>query len=316
MDTASLEIFAAVFRAGSLAAVARERGVDPSLVSRAVAGLEEELGIKLFARSTRRLVPTDAGKLYFERIEKILADLDSAHAALLDVGDAPSGVVRLTVSIGFGKVFILPLMEDFQKENPNIVLDLMLDDGPLDLTAKHIDLAIRLGPPITEGNLIVRRLMHTRYAVCASPAYLARHGAPTEPSELAARDCILINLPGFRSAWKFRKDGEEFPVVSVKGNLLVSHAFSARQSAEAGLGPTLLADWMMRDAIEAGTLVNLFPDFEVAALSFDTGAWLVYPQQDHIPLKTRRVIDFLTARLARRREPFPSARRPDAPQMP
>ena len=300
MDTEDLRTFAAVFRAGSLAAVARERGVDPSIVSRAIAGLEEELGIRLFVRSTRRLAPTDAGQLYFNRIEKILADLDAARAALTDFAETASGVVRLTTSIAFGKVFLLPLMEAFQKENPKIVLDLVLDDSPLDLAARRIDLAIRLGPPPPGGSLIVRRLLHTRYAVCASPSWIEVHGALAHPSALAQHDCILLNLPGFSTAWTFRKSGEAPLTVQVKGNLLVSHSFSVRQSAEAGLGPTLLADWMNHDAFEQGTLVNLFPDYEVTATTFDTGAFLIYPEQDHVPLKTRRVIDFLAANIGGR----------------
>jgi len=272
MDTDTLKTFAAVFRVGSLAAVARERGVDPSIVSRAIASLEEELGIRLFVRSTRRLAPTDAGKLYFARIEKILADLDAARAALTDLAATASGVVRLTTSIAFGKVFLLPLMEAFQKQHPKIVLDLVLDDNNLDLAARQIDLAIRLGPPLAAGSLIVRRLMRTRYAVCASPAYVASHGAPEHPSELAERDCIRLNVPGFSTTWTFRRPGDAPLTVAVKSNLLVSHSFSARQSAEAGLGPTLLADWMNHDAFEQGTLVNLFPDYEVTATTFDTGA--------------------------------------------
>ena len=300
MDTEALKTFAAVFRAGSLAAVARERGVDPSIVSRAIAGLEEELGIRLFVRSTRRLAPTDAGKLYFDRIEKILADLDAARAALTDLAETASGVVRLTTSIAFGKVFLLPLMEAFQKEHPKIVLDLVLDDNNIDLVSRQIDLAIRLGPPLAAGSLIVRRLLRTRYAVCASPSWVASHGAPAHPSDLAACDCILLNMPGFSTAWTFRKPGEEPLTVPVKGNLLVSHSFSVRQSAEAGLGPTLLADWINHDAFAQGTLVNLFPDYEVTATTFDTGAWLIYPEQDHLPLKTRGVIDFLVANIGGR----------------
>lgn len=293
MNIASLEIFADVFRAGSLAAAARARDVDPSLVSRAVAALEEEIGAKLFVRSTRRLSPTDAGRIYFERVAKILRELDVAKTLATEAAGTPSGVVRLTASVSFGKVFLLPLMEAFQKAYPKIVLDLVLDDSNLDLAGRNIDLAIRLGPQIRKGDLIVRRLMRTRYSVCASPAYLRQAGPLKHPSELATRDCILIGLPGYKSAWTFRKEGRTLPVVQVKGNLVVSHAYAARQAAAASLGPALIADWISDDAVADGDLVRLFPGYDVAAISFDTAAWLVYPARDHLPAKTRCVIDFL-----------------------
>jgi DNA-binding transcriptional LysR family regulator len=111
------------------------------------------------------------------------------------------------------------------------------------------------------------------------------------------RGCILLNVPGFSTAWTFRRAGEAPLTVPVKGNLFVSHSFSVRQSAEAGLGPTLLADWMTHDAFAQGTLVNLFPTYEVTATTFDTGAWLIYPEHDRLLLKTRRVIDFLVANI-------------------
>lgn len=313
MNTASLEIFADVYRAGSLAAVARDRDVDPSLISRAITGLEDELGVRLFTRSTRRLAPTDAGKVYFDRIGKVLRDLDDAAVAAAETAGAPSGVVRLTASVSFGKVFLLPLMEAFRKAHPKIVLDLILDDSNLDLAARNIDLAIRLGPQIRKGDLIVRRLMRTHYSVCASPAYLRRHGSIAHPSQLADRDCILIGLPGFKSAWTFRKNGRTLPAVQVKGHLVVSHAYAAREAAAAGLGPALIADWISEDAIASGELVRLFPGFDVAAISFDTAAWLVYPVRDHLPAKTRCVIDFLAKNINRRPEPDAPAGRKRAP---
>lgn len=300
MNLSSLEIFADVYRAGSLAAAARARDVDPSLISRAIANLEDELGVRLFVRSTRRLAATDAGKIYFDRIGKVLRDLDDAAVAAAETAGAPSGVVRLTVSVSFGRVFIVPLMDAFRKTHPTIVLDLILDDSNLDLAARNIDLAIRLGPQMREGDLIVRRLMRTRYSVYASPGYLAQHGVLRHPAELSSRDCILIGLPGYKSAWTFRKNGRTLPVVPVKGNLMVSNAYAARQSAEVGLGPALLADWICADAVASGALVKLFSDYEVAAISFDTAAWLVYPARDHVPAKTRCVIDFLARNISDR----------------
>jgi DNA-binding transcriptional LysR family regulator len=289
-----------VVRRGSYAAVAKERGVNPSIVSRRIASLEDDLKMRLFSRSTRRLSLTDAGKSYFDSITGILAQINIARDHAMEHTGAISGTVRLTASVGVGKNFIVPLLREFKELYPGIALDLLLDDANRNLVVDSIDLALRLGPPIKSGDFIIKRLMHTTYRVCATSEYLAREGRPETPASLSERECVLIGLPGFNSMWKFRRNGhvEEVPV---KGSLVVSQPFAARQCVEAGLGVALIADWMCDGLIAEGTLVNLFPDFDVTATTFDTGAWLVYPTRDQLPLRTRAVIDFLTARISSQR---------------
>jgi DNA-binding transcriptional LysR family regulator len=289
----NLAIFDTVMQEGSFAGAARRLSLDPSSVSRAIAALEHDLGARLFERSTRRLVPTEAGQTYHRSVSDLLARLQSAREAARDAAGAIAGEVRLGTSISFGKTFVVPLIPAFRAAQPQIALDIVLDDGVQDLVKDRIDLAIRLGPCIDSGDLIVRRLMQTRYRVCASPAWLAEHGPLPQPKELAAHDCVLLAMPGFRSAWTFRDRGGVEIEVPVRSSVLVSNPYAALQCAESGLGPTLIATWMCRTALAERRLVDVFPRHEVTATTFDTGDWLIYPAATQLTSRARIVADFL-----------------------
>lgn len=293
MDIALLQTFAAVARAGSFAAHARDRGVDPSSVSRAVAALEEEIGVRLFDRTTRRLAPTEAGRLYLARIAPLLAELDSAADAARDAVTEPSGLLRVTASVTFAERWLMPRVASFRAAHPRIELELALTDAVLDLVAEGIDLGIRLGPAVT-GPLVVSKLFDTRYRVVASPAYLARAGHPARPSELADHDGIAFALPGLHSIWRFRRRGEEVAEEVTPGAALsVSNALAIRRAALDGLGCALLADWTIAGDLKDGSLVDLFPDHEASASAFGTAAWIVYPSRNYVPARVRAFIDHL-----------------------
>ena len=138
------------------------------------------------------------------------------------------------------------------------------------------------------------KLMPTRYRVVASPGYVAAMGAPAKPSDLIGRPCLLLSLTGFRSRWVFRKAGQSEDV-AISGQFVISNPLALQVAALAGLGPTLLADWLIEKDLEEGRLVDLFPAHDVTATTFDTAAWLLYPSRAYLPRKTRSVIDFLRA---------------------
>ena len=170
MDISTLQIFVEVMRQGSFAAVARDRDLDPSSVSRTIAALEKELGVRLFQRTTRRLSPTEAGTVYFERIEPLVEEMQQAIDIALDTAGQPKGTLRVTASVSFGQKCIVPLLPDFGFRYPELAIDLFLTDAVVDLFAERIDLAIRLGL-LTDSTLVAQPLMRTRYRVCASPQY-------------------------------------------------------------------------------------------------------------------------------------------------
>ncbi len=296
MDTDILRQFVAVARRGSFAAAARARAADPSVVSRAIAALENELGVRLFQRSTRRLALTDAGARYLARVSPLLDELDHARDDVASAGAEIAGTVRLTTSITYGHVRLVPLLPDILLAFPRLRLDLVMTDARLDLVAEGIDLAIRLGPA-AQGELIRVKLADTRYLVCASPAWVAAHGMPAGPLTLAAQSCVLFDLAAFRSRWRLRDRAGVVTEVPVDGAVVASSLLAVRDCAIAGLGPALLPDWLAADALAAGRLANLFPDHDAAAGDFASAAWILYPSRSYLPARVRGVIDFLRPRL-------------------
>lgn len=298
MDTDALALFIDVAKAGSFALVARDRGVDPSSVSRAIAALEARVRSRLFQRTTRSLALTEAGELYLARAPAIV----EAAMRLLDESDSadsePVGTVRLTASVAFGEECLVPLLGAFGRQLPGLTLELVLSDTNLDIVADRIDLAIRLGND-HRADLRGKRLFRTRYHVVAAPAYVAANAPITTPQDLHGRDCLLFSLPDFRSRWRFRSEtGDED--VTIGGKFMISNALALRHAALDGCGPALLANWLIDTDIASGALVDLFPGHKAAATGFDTAAWLLWPSRDYLPRKTRAVMDFFGHSLADR----------------
>jgi DNA-binding transcriptional LysR family regulator len=296
METETLRLFVAVARRGSFAAVARAEASDPSAVSRAVAALEAELGIRLFQRSTRRMALTEAGARYLERVGPLLDELARARDDASAVGREVSGTLRMTASITYGHVRLVPQLPALHAAFPRLQFELLMTDARVDLVAEGMDLAIRLGPA-AHGDLIGVKLSDTRYVVGASPDWVARHGAPRLPEDLRGRPCVLFNLGEFRSRWRFRDAAGVLTEVPVDGPVVASSLLAVRDCTLAGMGPALLPDWLVAAETASGRLVDLFPGYAVTATDFATAAWLLYPSRAYLPGKVRAVIDFLRPRL-------------------
>jgi len=292
MDTATLDLFSLVVKNGSFAAAAREKNMDPSSVSRLIAGLETKLGVRLFQRNTRQLALTEAGSVYYQRIEPLMEELQRAGHAAADVSSRVTGTLRVTASNSFGLKFVVPRLPAFTEKYPDLVVDLMLTDTVVDLLADRVDVAIRLGS-LPDSNLVAQLLTYTRYRVVASPGYLNKHGTPTIPAQAREHNCLLFPLPGFRSQWIFQDENGVQNEVSISGKLLLTSAIGLQQCALAGMGIALLADWLVADDISSGKLIELFPAWEVAALDFKSAAWFVYPSRSYVPLKVRVFIDYM-----------------------
>ncbi len=292
MDLSVLQVFVEVMRQGSFAAVARDRNVDPSSISRAIAGLEQELGVRLFQRTTRRLSPTEIGKVYFDRVEPLVDELRAAMEVAADTAGQPRGTLRVTASVAFGQHCIVPLLPQFQALYPDLTVDLLLTDAVVDLLAERIDVAIRLGH-LADSTLVTQRLMITRYSVCASPDYLKRLGPPASPEDIAHHNCLLFPLSGFRSSWRFRDGQGHETAVPVQGRTIISSGIALQHCAIAGMGLALLPHWLVGQDLRSGALVKVLPDYKVTGTDFATAAWLVYPSRRYMPSKVRVWIDFL-----------------------
>lgn len=297
MELDQIKLFAEVARQGSFAAAARTHGLDPSSVSRAIASLEDGLGVRLFQRSTRKVSLTEAGSTFLRLAEPALDELDRARDAARSLTSGPCGVVRLTTSLAFGTAILTPALKDLKRQHPHLAVDLVMTDEVVDLIADKIDLAIRLGPMPSEGG-VISKLVDTRYFAVASPEYLRNRPMPEAPEALSLHRCLRMGFDGRRSIWRFKPNGRgNVMEVAVDGDVAISSPLALREAAREGLGPALLPDWLVAGDIADGTLVDLLPDWWAAAHSFDAGAWAVYPSRNFLPGKTRAVMDFLKRRL-------------------
>lgn len=299
MDTQHLKIFIEVVKQGSFAAAARRLQLPPPQITRAIAGLEGELGARLLHRTTRRVSLTDPGAAFLERISVVVDELDAAADELRVSATDISGRVRISASVALGQAMIVPLLGAFHERYPRIELDLQLSDRVVDLRDQHIDIAFRQSHSIDES-LVGFQLGQLCYRLCASPGYVAKHGAPERPSDLADHDCLRIALRGFGSEWSFRLRGASdasIETVSVGGWLTSSSALALRQAAIDGAGPVMLANWLLDSEIRAGRLVELLPAYDATSTHFDLGVWLLYASRQHLPRRVRVVVDFLRTQL-------------------
>ncbi|MEM9344003.1 MAG: LysR substrate-binding domain-containing protein [Pseudomonadota bacterium] len=297
MEIEQITLALAAQEQGSFAKAAERAGLDPSVVSRQIAGLERRLGFRLFERTTRRLAVTEAGQAYLDRVRPLLADLGEAEAAARDLVAMPKGRLRVTASTAFGQVVIVPMLSAFQAAHPDLTVELRLSDGLVDMVGEGVDVAVRLSRE-APADTVVRRLMRVRYRVVAAPDWAGRLERPEDLSDVG---CVVFPYPGFRDVWQFRKGGALMEV-PVRGSLEITGALALAEAARHGLGPALLAEWLVAGDLASGRLVDLFPDHEVAATGFDSAAWVMFPSRAYLPLKTRRFIEALTDHVAETKE--------------
>lgn len=298
MDLEQLRTFIEVVRQGSFAGAARSLHLEPSKVTRAVAALEMELGVRLLQRTTRQLSLTEGGESYLAQVSPLLAELDLAAEELRAGSGQLRGLVRVTASVAFGQTALVPLLPEIHRRHPGLELDLILTDAVVDLVSQRVDIALRLGPAVN-SSLVGQRLRNVRFRVVASPAYLQQHGRPRQPADLADCRCLRFPLPGYRTLWRFRNASDgQVQEVAIQGWLVASTALALRQSALDGLGPALLADWLIDKDIQAGRLVDLFPGVEATATDFDSAVWLLYAiRERQLPKRVQSVLGLLREHL-------------------
>lgn len=286
----AMQVFNRVAELHSFAAAARDMGLSTSSVSRHVSDLEDELGVRLFNRTTRRLSLTDDGIEYRARSLAILNDLDDLHSTTRDQHRDPSGRIRITASVTLGEAWLVRLLPGFLKQYPDVFVELDLTDRVVDLVEESFDVGIRSGE-LRDSSMIARHLLGLCYTVCASPAYIARYGTVSHPHELKKHRCIQYLQPNRQSDdWWFVIDGKE-TWVTVDGILAVNNAWAARDLACADVGICWVPDFVVKSDIENGTLVHLMPEFEGSA----DPVHAVYPTKRHLSARVRVFVDYLVS---------------------
>src|SRR3984885_13044706 len=239
---AALEIFVRVVDTGSFSAVARHQRIGQPAVSKAVVQLEEWLGVSLLMRSTRNVVPTEAGRVFYERAKRTIEEADEAVLAAQGSARGLSGSLRVSASICFGRLHVIPSLASFLAEHPNLDLELVLDDRLVDLVNEGIDVALRTGA-MPNSNMTARRIAEGRSVVVATPAYLQRHGTPTSPDELISHQAIILTRGGGRDSFTFRKADAEVSV-ALQGRLKVTQAEGLREAVTCDLGLAVCSEWL------------------------------------------------------------------------
>ena len=288
-----MRLFVRVAEMGSFVAVANQTNVARSVVTRQVAALEAHLGTKLIARSTRRLSLTSAGALYLEKCREILGLVEVAESELTDNRQAPRGLIRITLPLSFGVRQLTPLLGDFLRENPAIALELDFNDRRVNLIEGGFDLAIRIADRL-EGGDVARKIGSSRDVTVASPDYLARHGRPRHPDDLAAHTCLSYLLV-HRGGWAYRVD-DELRWFDAKSRLQANNGDALIAAATQGLGITRAPTFIAEQALRSGALEIILADFATPEL----GIYAVFPGNRYVPHRVRALVDFLAARIGPR----------------
>ena len=289
----AMSTFLAVVEDGSLSATARRLKTPLPTVSRKISELELHLRTKLFNRSSRQLVLTDAGSSYLAACKRILADVTEAERTASGEYAAPTGELSVTTPIGIGRTILIPIMVDFLKTYPDIKARLIPSDRPLSLFQEHIDVGVRLGA-LPDSSLKALSVGTTCRVACASPAYLAARGTPRQPEDLAGHDCI--HYAGFSQpdAWTFVRDKATI-AVPVSTRLFVGSAEAAYAAARAGIGITIALSYQLTTAPEPRAVTTLLDEFRPPPLPIN----LVYAANRFLPIKVRAFLDFAAPRLKR-----------------
>ena len=277
---------------GSFAAVAEHIGVARSVVTRQIAALETHLGVKLMARSTRRLALTSAGSAYLEKCRVILNLVEAAEADVAAERLTPRGNIRISLPLSFGIRRLAPLLLDFSQRHPEVSLDMDYSDRRSNLIEEGIDLAIRITRRLEPGD-VARKIGTGRMLVVAAPEYLARHGRPQHPAELAHHECLGYASVGTPMPWQFMIDGqlESFPV---RSRINANNGDVLTEAAAQGLGITLQPDFIAAGYLDAGRVEQILADFAIPEL----GIYAVLPSNRHVPHRVRVLMDALAAALA------------------
>lgn len=292
----AMAILVAAVETGSLSGAGRRLGAPLPTISRKVSDLEAHLKTQLLVRSTRRLTLTDAGAAYLAACRRILEQVDEAERAAGGEYAAPRGELVVAAPIAFGRLHILPLVNAFLARFAEIDVRLALSDRNTQLIDDHIDVAARIGP-LPDSSLVATRVGSVRYVVCASPGFIAAHGTPRSPSDLDGLPAVTFDALGAGDRWRFRAPGAGGEsAAAVRTRLSVSTAEAAIDAASAGVGVTRVLSYQIADAVRAGRLTVLLPEFEGERLDVN----LIHPGQGRLPLKTRAFLDMAAPQLRRR----------------
>ena len=284
--------FAAAARNGSFAKAARELSQTPSTIAKSIGRLESQLGVKLFHRTTRQVSLTADGQQLFSQCQRILDEVELLRSAAAGARGEPSGLLRIEAPLTYGKRVVLPVLAKLLERHPRLRIDARLSDQVSDVIREGLDAAIRTGT-LGDSRLVARQIGQQSLVVCASPAYLERHGTPRIPADLGQHQCLLFRMPssGRDRPWQFRIDGD-IVEVQPESRLRLGDGEALVDAAIAGLGIAQVPDYMAADAHGAGRVVEVLREFRAPPIPIS----VVYPTSRMLPPRVRVLIDALSER--------------------
>ncbi|MBV8918054.1 LysR family transcriptional regulator [Bradyrhizobium sp.] len=290
--------FVRIAEAGSIRGGAERLGLTISAASKALRRLESRVGVPLVRRNSHGLSLTDDGEALLIHGRRILAELEAVEGMLAQSGEKPRGRVRISLPVAFGRMYVLPLLVEYQRQHADVVVDLKLEDRFSDLVGDGVDLALRMTrDQPRDSNLVARRLTSSRLVLCASPSYLDKHGVPQSPEDLAEHVCLAFSHSGL--SYRYRLSKNEVPFdYGVAPRLAIDNGEALRDAAIAGLGLCQLHAYIAAPEIESGRLRPVLLDY----LAPPIGIYAVYQSRDPMSLKVRSLIDHLALQV---KEPAP-----------
>lgn len=286
-----MNVFVAVADAGSFSKAAEKLRLSAPAVTRAVASLEDRLRIRLFNRSTRQVKLTEAGASYLENCRRILADIEAADNLASGARQIPRGHLRVTTSITFGRLCLTPIVQSYLATHPQVTASVYCYDRYVSLLDEGMDIAVRLGE-LDDSSMIARRVGEVRRMLIASPDYIAKHGAPTHPDQLADHKIIGFSGLSPRHDWPMMIDGNKVNT-TVRPTLAVNDFLAVVEAVKSGQGIAIAQSYAVADECKAGRLVSILDEF----MQIRSPVHLVYPENRLLSAKSRTFMDFAAPRL-------------------
>lgn len=287
MNIEHLKLFVRLATTQNISSAGQALGLSPAVASTYISKLEETLGVRLVHRTTRKVSLSEEGKTFLPYAEEVLASVAAAYASVGVGNSSPSGTLRITAPASFGRMHLVPTLNEFLSQNPNLKIDLRLTDTIVDLVEGGFDIAIR-NSELKDSSLIARKLASDQRIVCAAPSYLEKWGIPQTPQALSKHQCL--HLMGL-DQWTFNTHNKPL-AIKTQSHFRTDNGEALRDACVSGLGIAISAQWSVYQHLERGELVQILKDYPLLS---DTAIWAVYPSSRLLAPKVRAFIDFFAA---------------------